>query len=123
MAGTFPWGPAPIAANTPTPTPPLTLAAGDNFVVPSVDLSAVVAGVAFHILMQYRPTAASAWADFGAQDGTTVGGPDHDKNGNVIETAFRTGPMPDAGLATRQVRAVCTLGVAATLSGHVTTSA
>jgi hypothetical protein len=122
MAGTFPWGPASIAANTPTPTPPLTLAAGDNFVIPSVDLSAVVAGVSYTVATEYRPTSASAWSAFGSATGVTVGGPDHDKQGNVVETAFRTGPFPDAGHSGRQVRAIATLGVSATLSGHVTTS-
>src|SRR2546428_305766 len=109
MAGTFPWGPASIVANTPTPTPALTLAPGDNFVIPTADFSAIAAGVAWDVRVEYRQTAASAWASFGGSAGTTVGGVDHDRQGNVVETGFRTGPFPDAGQSGRQIRAIATL--------------
>ena len=123
MAGTIPWGPASITANTPTNTPALTLQPGDNSVTATADFAALAAGVTWHVLTQYRKSTGDPWVDFGAAGGVTLGGPDHDKQGNVTETGIHSGPFPDPGISGRQIRAVVTLGVSATLSGHVTTAA
>lgn len=122
--GTFPWGPASIQANTATPTPGMALDPAGNYVTVTADLAALAAGISWKVLIQYQgPSTGTSWIDYGSAGGTTIGGPAHDRQGKVVETGLRSGVFPDPGAAGRQVRAVCTLGVAATLSGHVTTSA
>lgn len=118
----LPWGPASIAANTPTPSPALTIDPGDNWVEATADLSALAAGIAWTVLIQRRRTSIDAWEDNGSASGTTSGGPDHDRQGQVVETGVRASlPVAWAGLGGRQVRAVATLGISATVSGHVKT--
>ena len=118
------WGPASIIANTPTPTPALTLDAADNWVQASADFSALPAGHVWTVLIQRRISSGAPWEDNGSATGTTIGGPQHDRQGNVVETNVRASlPSAWAGLTGRQVRAIATLDMAATLSGHVLTGA
>lgn len=121
--GTVAWGPASITANTDTPTPALTIDPACNSVLATADFSALAAGFAWSVKIQYRKTSTDpTWRDFGGSSGVTIGGPDHDRHGNVVETGVQSGPFPDPGVTGRQVRAVCNLATSATLSGHVTTS-
>lgn len=121
--GTFAWGPASIAANVDTFTPPLTIDPACNTVRVSADLAALAAGISWALKIQYRKTATDAWIDYGAATGTAIGGPERNRQGVIQETPVSSGPFPDPGVTGRQVRGVCRLGIAATISGHVTTSA
>lgn len=122
--GTVAWGPASIVANTETPTPALTIDAACNQVIGRVDLSPVAAGFFWWVKVQYRKSTGDPWLDRAISGGTTTGAVAHDRQGAVVEDGVEDSrPLPDAGLTGRQVRAICFLGTAATLSGHVTTLA
>jgi hypothetical protein len=120
MAGNFPWGPASITANVQTATPALTIQPADTQVTASVDLAPVAAGFDWDVIVQYRKSTSDPWVNFGGASGVTTGQPNHDRQGNVVETGVHSGPFPDVGVSGRQLRALCTLGTSATLSGHIT---
>lgn len=112
------WGPVAIPANQETFSPASGIAATDTWLQVTADFSAMPAGVTRTAKIQYRKSAIDPWQDYGAAGGVTAGGVDHDRLGNVTEWGVRAQPLPDAGLAGRQVRASILISQAATLSGH-----
>jgi hypothetical protein len=117
------WGPvATVPANTLISTSALSLDPTDTQVTASADLAAQAAGISYDVRIQYRASSTGTFTDLAGVTGITAGGPDHDRQGNVVETGVKA-ELPSPGLSGRQVRAQILVSQTMTnISGHVVTT-